>query len=251
MGPTSPPTGDRKARDVLSTDRRDFPGVAVRPDAGGGGPWEIEGSGGGMVAAGVGGPITGRGCELLLIDDPIKNPRKPTPEVTRQVHLGLVSIDSLHSPSARSRDRPDPERAGTRTTLPAACWRTRRKTMRTGRPSICRPCPSARAIPSVNRRERPSGQPDTTASPPRNQGTSGSYWFSALLPGQSPAGRGRYLSAIVVEVLPRRGRSVLTGGPGLNSCFSRDLLVDNAVALESYLSHEIPGGRFRSIAAGS
>jgi predicted phage terminase large subunit-like protein len=35
--------------------------------------WDIERRAGGMVTAGVGGPITGRGAHLLVIDDPIKN----------------------------------------------------------------------------------------------------------------------------------------------------------------------------------
>jgi predicted phage terminase large subunit-like protein len=35
--------------------------------------WDIEGRDGGYIAAGVGGPITGQGGNLILIDDPIKN----------------------------------------------------------------------------------------------------------------------------------------------------------------------------------
>ncbi len=35
--------------------------------------WKIQGYGGGMITAGVGGPITGRGAHLAIIDDPIKN----------------------------------------------------------------------------------------------------------------------------------------------------------------------------------
>jgi len=35
--------------------------------------WGIEGHRGGLVAAGVGGPITGRGADIAIIDDPIKN----------------------------------------------------------------------------------------------------------------------------------------------------------------------------------
>lgn len=35
--------------------------------------WELE-EGGGMSCAGAGGPITGKGADLLIIDDPIKNP---------------------------------------------------------------------------------------------------------------------------------------------------------------------------------
>lgn len=35
--------------------------------------WRIRGHRGGMVAAGIGGPITGRGGNVVLIDDPVKN----------------------------------------------------------------------------------------------------------------------------------------------------------------------------------
>lgn len=37
------------------------------------GNWRIKGFGGGMTVAGIGGPITGRGFHLFIIDDPIKN----------------------------------------------------------------------------------------------------------------------------------------------------------------------------------
>jgi predicted phage terminase large subunit-like protein len=35
--------------------------------------WDIEGHEGGMIAAGIGGPITGWGGNLIIVDDPIKN----------------------------------------------------------------------------------------------------------------------------------------------------------------------------------
>jgi predicted phage terminase large subunit-like protein len=35
--------------------------------------WDIDGHSGGMDTAGIGGPITGKGCQLLIIDDPVKN----------------------------------------------------------------------------------------------------------------------------------------------------------------------------------
>jgi len=42
--------------------------------------------GGGMIAAGVGGPITGRGGQLLIIDDPVKNwEEAQSPTVRRKV----------------------------------------------------------------------------------------------------------------------------------------------------------------------
>lgn len=43
-------------------------------------------SGGGMWAAGVGGPITGRGADLGLIDDPIKNDEEAASETIRKKH---------------------------------------------------------------------------------------------------------------------------------------------------------------------
>src|SRR5207247_2504292 len=35
--------------------------------------WEIEGHRGGMHSAGIGGPLTGHGASLFIIDDPIKD----------------------------------------------------------------------------------------------------------------------------------------------------------------------------------
>jgi len=45
--------------------------------------WETS-EGGGMVSASVGGPITGRGGQLLIIDDPIKNWKDAHSELMRQ-----------------------------------------------------------------------------------------------------------------------------------------------------------------------
>jgi len=42
-------------------------------DSGAVGRWGIEGTRGGMMASGVGGPITGRGAHVAIIDDPVKN----------------------------------------------------------------------------------------------------------------------------------------------------------------------------------
>lgn len=43
-----------------------------------------ERTGGGILAAGVGGPITGRGAHVLLIDDPVKNREEAESEVVRE-----------------------------------------------------------------------------------------------------------------------------------------------------------------------
>lgn len=44
--------------------------------------WEVAG-GGAYTAAGVGGPITGRGAHLLLVDDPVKNAQEAENKTTR------------------------------------------------------------------------------------------------------------------------------------------------------------------------
>ena len=46
--------------------------------------WGIAGHAGGMVCAGVGGPITGRGADLLIIDDPVKSAEEANSETYRQ-----------------------------------------------------------------------------------------------------------------------------------------------------------------------
>jgi predicted phage terminase large subunit-like protein len=48
--------------------------------------WEIEQHGGGMIAAGTGGPLTGKGANLLIVDDPIKNDEEARSAVRRE-HL--------------------------------------------------------------------------------------------------------------------------------------------------------------------
>ena len=62
----------RKARDLL-TDWGHVFGVRVSPESSAMNRWDLEGRDGGMMTAGVAGPITGKGAHLLIIDDPIKN----------------------------------------------------------------------------------------------------------------------------------------------------------------------------------
>lgn len=47
--------------------------------------WGIEGHRGGMISAGIGGPITGEGADLLIIDDPIKNRAEANSPVYREM----------------------------------------------------------------------------------------------------------------------------------------------------------------------
>jgi predicted phage terminase large subunit-like protein len=72
-----------KARDVIRDHGPALFGVRLREDRQAGDDWEIAGHGGGMICAGVGGPITGRGADLLVIDDPVKNQEEARSEVYR------------------------------------------------------------------------------------------------------------------------------------------------------------------------
>ncbi|MCI0356126.1 MAG: terminase family protein [Acidobacteria bacterium] len=62
----------RKARDLLEHWGWLF-GVRVHRRSGAANRWDLDGHECGMTAAGVGGPITGKGAHLLIVDDPIKN----------------------------------------------------------------------------------------------------------------------------------------------------------------------------------
>lgn len=61
----------RKVRNLMNTAdyTRVFPGVELRADSQAAGRWETS-KGGEYFAAGVGGAVTGRGADLLIIDDP-------------------------------------------------------------------------------------------------------------------------------------------------------------------------------------
>ena len=61
----------RKTKNLLESDEyaRVFPGVTLAADSKAAGRWESN-HGGEYFAAGVGGAITGRGADLLIIDDP-------------------------------------------------------------------------------------------------------------------------------------------------------------------------------------
>jgi len=61
----------RRVRNTI-TEHTERLGIAVAPDSAAANRWDLT-AGGGMVTAGVGGPITGKGADLLIIDDPVKN----------------------------------------------------------------------------------------------------------------------------------------------------------------------------------
>ena len=73
----------RKAREVLDELADDF-GVTVKQESSAAKHWEIEGHNGGMDAAGAYGPITGKGADVLVIDDPVKNAEEAYSPVQRE-----------------------------------------------------------------------------------------------------------------------------------------------------------------------
>lgn len=63
----------RKSRDLLEGYGPSLFGVEVSSKSSAANRWDIEGHEGGMVTAGVNGPITGKGADIGIIDDPVKN----------------------------------------------------------------------------------------------------------------------------------------------------------------------------------
>ena len=61
-----------KVRDVVNKYGPEF-GISLRTDTNAKGEWAIENHGGGMVCKGRGGALVGRPCDLLILDDLIKN----------------------------------------------------------------------------------------------------------------------------------------------------------------------------------
>jgi hypothetical protein len=69
----------RKARELLARFGEELFGVRIAAGSAAASAWELEGHAGGMVTAGVGGGLTGRGAHLLIVDDPVKTTSRPTP----------------------------------------------------------------------------------------------------------------------------------------------------------------------------
>lgn len=74
-------TWGRKVRHILEEHGSRF-GVSVQDDQSAASDWATN-AGGGMLTTGAGGPMTGRGADLLIIDDPIKNAEEAMSEVIR------------------------------------------------------------------------------------------------------------------------------------------------------------------------
>lgn len=76
----------RHCRDLLNRTAPWFGINGVRRDVTAADEWDLAGFSGGMLTAGVGGPLTGRGADLLIIDDPIKNAEEALSDRVRENH---------------------------------------------------------------------------------------------------------------------------------------------------------------------
>ena len=104
----------RKARDLLEAWGWLF-GVRVSRRSSAARRWDLEDREGGMTTAGVGGPITGKGAHLLIVDDPVKND-----EEARSRHLPPETVGMVadrwprpdFGPGALDCRHPDPLASG-------------------------------------------------------------------------------------------------------------------------------------------
>ena len=63
----------RRARDVVKSFGPSMASITLDPAKYGADEFKIDGFGGGVTALGTGGSLTGRGADLIVIDDPVKN----------------------------------------------------------------------------------------------------------------------------------------------------------------------------------
>ena len=76
-------TWGRKARAILRENGTHF-GVEISSESSAADSWEIKGRLGGMATAGIGGEATGKGCQIEIIDDPVKNAEEANSSVIRE-----------------------------------------------------------------------------------------------------------------------------------------------------------------------
>ncbi len=76
-------TWGRKARGLLKEFGVRLFDIELRSDSKAADAWGIEGHDGGMQTCGVGGPLTGKGADILIIDDPVKNAEEANSEILR------------------------------------------------------------------------------------------------------------------------------------------------------------------------
>jgi predicted phage terminase large subunit-like protein len=72
-----------KSKETIEENSREL-GLYLTQDTKAKGRWRLRGYGGGMYVAGIGGPFTGRGFDLIIIDDPVKNDAEALSAVYRK-----------------------------------------------------------------------------------------------------------------------------------------------------------------------
>ena len=80
----------RKARNILNEWGPSVFGLKVSDSPASADHWNIAGREGGMQTAGVGGPITGKGANLIVVDDPCIAAGQPV-----QTLHGLIPIEQV------------------------------------------------------------------------------------------------------------------------------------------------------------
>ena len=76
----------RQSRDLLERHGEELFTLKIRQDSRAVNNWTVAEHDGGMVTTGIGGPITGKTADLLIIDDPVKNADEAKSKVIRDQH---------------------------------------------------------------------------------------------------------------------------------------------------------------------
>lgn len=85
-GATLAQKNSRAARNIIRSLKyqQRFPGVQLAKDSKASDAWDIEGYEGGVDAMGVGGGVTGKGAQIIIIDDPVKSREEAESETYRE-----------------------------------------------------------------------------------------------------------------------------------------------------------------------
>lgn len=97
-GATLAKRNSRAARNIVHSPafRALFPGVTLAPDSRAAEAWNLADALGGMDAVGVGGGVTGKGGNLIIVDDPIKN-RAQAESINRREAVWDWFTDDLYT----------------------------------------------------------------------------------------------------------------------------------------------------------
>ncbi len=79
----------RKARNIVASQeyKNLFPNVSLAEDSKAAGQW-VTNQGGEYTAVGIGGGTTGRGADIFLIDDPVKDKKEAESSVVQERNIG-------------------------------------------------------------------------------------------------------------------------------------------------------------------